>query len=51
MILCLLLYGDDILVANSSKKYIDNLNEILNGEFEMKDLSEANRILGMDITR
>lgn len=51
MILCLLLYGDDILVAKSRKKYIGNLNEILNGEFEMKDLSEANKILGMDITR
>lgn len=49
--LYLLLYVDDILMANSSKEEINNLKKKLNSEFEMKDLGIAKRILGMDIVR
>ncbi|CAJ2674023.1 unnamed protein product [Trifolium pratense] len=51
VILYLLLYVDDILMASSDKQEIQQLKEKLNGEFEMKDLGNAKRILGMDILR
>ncbi|KAK2414734.1 secreted RxLR effector protein [Trifolium repens] len=51
VILYLLLYVDDILMASSDKHEIQKLKEMLNGEFEMKDLGSAKRILGMDILR
>ncbi|CAJ2636069.1 unnamed protein product [Trifolium pratense] len=51
VILYLLLYVDDILMASSDKHEIQKLKEKLNGEFEMKDLGNAKRILGMDILR
>ncbi|KAK2414224.1 cysteine-rich RECEPTOR kinase [Trifolium repens] len=51
VILYLLLYVDDILMASSDKHEIQRLKEMLNGEFEMKDLGSAKRILGMDILR
>ncbi|XP_056852246.1 secreted RxLR effector protein 161-like [Raphanus sativus] len=47
----LLLYVDDMLIASGNKKVIKNLKEKLSGEFEMKDMGKASRILGMDITR
>ncbi|CAJ2646845.1 unnamed protein product [Trifolium pratense] len=51
VILYLLLYVDDILMASSDKHEIQKLKEKLNGEFEMKDLGNAKMILGMDILR
>jgi uncharacterized protein with ParB-like and HNH nuclease domain len=45
------LYVNDILMESSDKKEIQRLKEILNDELEMKDLGNAKRILGMDITR
>ncbi|PNX72588.1 copia LTR rider, partial [Trifolium pratense] len=51
MILYLLLYVDDILMASSDKHEIQKLKEKLNGEFEMKNPGNAKRILGMDILR
>ncbi|CAJ2628030.1 unnamed protein product [Trifolium pratense] len=42
---------DDSLMASSDKQEIQQLKEKLNGEFEMKDLGNAKRILGMDILR
>ncbi|CAJ2648276.1 unnamed protein product [Trifolium pratense] len=51
VILYLILYVDDILMASSDKHEIQKLKEKLNGEFEMKDLGNAKRILGMDILR
>lgn len=51
LILYLLLYVDDILIACSSNEELDNLKARLNAEFEMKNLGEAKRILGMDIIR
>lgn len=47
----LLLYVDDMLIASGNKKTIQELKDRLNGEFEMKDLGKASRILGMDIIR
>lgn len=47
----LLLYVDDMLIASGNKKTIQELKDRLSGEFEMKDLGKASRILGMDIIR
>ncbi|KAG8479391.1 hypothetical protein CXB51_029115 [Gossypium anomalum] len=47
----LLLYVDDMLIASKSQKEIDKLKAQLNEEFEMKDLDEAKKILGMEISR
>ena len=47
----LLLYVDDMLVASISRSAIDELKVQLSNEFEMKDLGEAKRILGMEIGR
>jgi len=47
----LLLYVDDILIASKNMKHVSNLKELLGSEFEMKDLGEAKKILGMEINR
>lgn len=47
----LLLYVDDMLIASGNKQTIKELKDRLSGEFEMKDLGKASRILGMDIVR
>lgn len=47
----LLLYVDDMLVACKDKKQIQALKDQLNSRFEMKDLGEARKILGIDIIR
>ena len=47
----MLLYVDDILIAAKSKVEIGKLKLQLNEEFEMKDLGEAKKILGMEIQR
>ena len=47
----LLLYVDDMLIAANSIGEIDKLKTRLNKEFEMKDLGDAKKILGMEITR
>ena len=47
----LLLYVDDMLIASKSKVEIDKLKSQLSCEFEMKDLGEAKKILGMEIER
>ena len=49
--LYLLLYVDDILVASCNKCMINDLKSRLHSEFEMKDLGESRRILGVDIKR
>ena len=45
----LLLYVDDMLVACKNKAEIERLKTQLSSEFEMNDLSEAKKILGMEI--
>jgi len=51
VIIYLLLYVDDILLASSDRQEILKLKKKLNKEFEMKDLRNAKRILGMDIMK
>jgi len=40
-----------MLIAAKSQVEIDRLKAQLNKEFEMKDLGEAKKILGMEINR
>ncbi|KAM1696422.1 hypothetical protein ACFXTN_027951 [Malus domestica] len=47
----LLLYVDDMLIACKSKVEIERLKTQLSNEFEMNDLGEARKILGMEIER
>ena len=46
----LILYVDDMLIAYRSQTKIEKLKSQLNREFEMKDLGEAKKILGMEIS-
>jgi len=47
----LLLYVDDMLIASKNRSSIDKLKVQLSLEFEMKDLGEAKKILGIKIER
>ena len=47
----LLLYVDDMLIASRNQGEICRLKAQLSKEFEMKDLGEAKKILGMEIVR
>lgn len=47
----LLLYVDDMLLIGPDVKRINNIKSVLGGEFDMKDLGIAKRILGMEIIR
>ncbi|KAG9446485.1 hypothetical protein H6P81_012613 [Aristolochia fimbriata] len=47
----LILYVDDMLVAGTNMKKIDDLKKRLANQFSMKDLGEAKQLLGMQITR
>ena len=47
----LLLYVDDMLIASRSMVRIKELKTELSREFDMKDLGNAQRILGMEISR
>jgi transposase InsO family protein len=47
----LVLYVDDMLLAAKSKFDIQKLKDLLNAEFDMKDLGAAKKILGMEIYR
>ncbi|GKD46634.1 retrovirus-related pol polyprotein from transposon TNT 1-94 [Tanacetum coccineum] len=47
----LLLYVDDMLIACKSKAEIGSTKSLLKKEFDMKELGEAKKILGMDIIR
>ena len=47
----LLLYVDDMLIATKSKSEVNRLKSQLSKEFDMKDLGEARKILGMEIKR
>ena len=46
----LLLYVDDMLITSKSKSAIDKLKKDLYFEFEMKDLGEVKKVLGMSET-
>ena len=45
----LLLYVNDMLIATNDKENIRNVKVQLSKEFEMKDLGETDKILGMEI--
>ena len=47
----MLLYVDDILTVGSNKLEIKRLKIQLGGEFEMKDMGAARKMLGVDILR
>ena len=47
--LILILYVDDMLIAGKNIHEVDALKSKLNATFDMKDLGEANHILGMHI--
>ena len=47
----LLLYVDDMLIAAKNIAEIHQLKALLSGEFDMKDLGAAKKILGMEIRR
>lgn len=47
----LLLYVDDMLVVGPNIDEINKVKEQLKADFEIKDLGEVRRILGMDIVR
>jgi len=47
----LLLHIDDMFIASTNRSLIDKLKVPLSFEFEMKDLGDAKRILGMEIER
>ena len=50
-ILMFMLYVDDMLITCKSFQKIQKLKQEFNSEFEMKDLSCAKKILGMEILR
>ena len=50
-LIVLILYVDDMLIAGRSGYEIDALKKRLMDAFEMKDLGDANHILGMRIIR
>src|SRR4051812_46243645 len=47
----LLLYVDDMLIVTRSKAQVQKVKAQLKKKFDMKDLGEARKILGMEITR
>jgi len=47
----LLLYVDNMFIASKSRSAIDKLKKDLSSKFEMKDLGEAKKMLGMEIER
>ena len=47
----LLLYVDDMLIASKDMSRIKDLKEKLKSEFDMKDLGNARKILGIEILR
>ena len=51
MMVYLLLYVDDMLIASKDKIKVDRIKQQLRGEIEIKDLVPTKRILGMEIMR
>ena len=47
----LLLYVDDMLIASKSRSAIDKLKKDLFSKFEMKDLGEAKKVLGIELNK
>jgi hypothetical protein len=47
----LILYVDDILLANSDVRLLQETKQFLSSKFDMKDLGEASYVLGIEIHR
>ena len=47
----LLLYVDDMLITARNKKLVKKLKAQLKKEFDMKNLGDSKKILGMEITQ
>jgi len=47
----LLLYVDDMMIAAKNKTRVQNIKNQLKNEFDMKELGETKKILGMEISR
>ena len=47
----LLLYVDDMFIASQNLLAIQKLKSLLSGEFEIKDIRAAEKILGIEIKR
>ena len=47
----LTLYVDDILLLGNSKQLLGNLKKQLKDRFEMTDLGDVSKVLGMNVTR
>ena len=45
------LYVDNILLVGNNEEMIDNAKRWLSSNFEMKDMGEANYVLGVKIVR
>ena len=45
----LLLYVDNMFIASKNRSAIDKLKKGLSSDFEIKDLGEAKKVLGMEI--
>eukprot|EP00253_Pinus_taeda_P004416 PITA_04416 len=50
-VIYLVLYVDDMLLVGKDKEIIQDLKTHLSSKFDMKDISAANYILGMEIKR
>lgn len=47
----LMLYVDDMLIVTNNMYEVDLLKSKLSNEFDMKDIGDAKKILGMEIQR
>ena len=47
----LLLYVNDMFIASKSRSAINKLKKDLSSKFEIKNLGEAKKVLGMEIER
>lgn len=50
-IVILLVYVDDLIIIDSTQKLVDELQFVLEQNFEMKDLGELRYFLGLEILR
>ena len=47
----LVIYVDDMVLANKSKEEIENLKQVLKSKFDLKDLGNAKKTFEMEIIR
>ena len=47
----LLVYVDDVLIANNDKEQVDQFKVLLNQTFKLKDLGELRYFFGLEVAR